>query len=218
VIIAENQLALDDLLKRLEEWNKKQDEKRNSSGIHTSDLVLCLKQSAYKRIIPKKPSVETLGYYVDGNTSDRALKALFKQVESECVDGIWLTPDAEDDNGIIQEFKATRSNNGLSAHFGKQLSYYLAQKNRTLGRLVVRRLNRKYPKADNWKPFQVYDVLLEEEELPKIREEIRARAEALKKAIEQKNPDLAPGVRHDPESNWLCNTCLWKSECWKMKE
>ncbi len=218
--ITENEKAVDELIARLQERNAKEDARRNGT-IHTSDLVLCVRQSAFKRIVPKPPSLEELGYYVDGNTSDRALKNLFKPSASMQVDGVWLTPDAEDENGVLQEFKATRSNDGLSAHFGRQLAYYLAQTGKSYGRLIVRRLTRKYPKKgepDTWKPFDVYDVHIEPQEMLDLRTEIRGKKEALAVAIEQQNPLLAPGVKHDAESNWRCKRCQWKQECFAFNE
>ncbi|MGH2639416.1 MAG: hypothetical protein ACRDF4_09080, partial [Rhabdochlamydiaceae bacterium] len=197
-------------------YNRVQESLR-PKGTHCSDLVLCVRQSAFRQLDPKTPSLATFGFYVDGNTSDRNLKNLFVPSSPENIRGIWITPDALDEEGNIWEFKATRSNSGLSSHFGKQLAYYLALSGVKKGFLLVRRLNRKYPKKgepDTWHPFEIYSLEMTPELKHQTIDEIQVRMMALELALEEKNPMLAPDVITDPDLNWLCQSCLWKEPCW----
>jgi hypothetical protein len=218
LILEKNDAELGRVIERLAEWEKKSQAER-PEGIHCSDLVLCLEQSAFRKLQPKQPSLEVLGYYVDGNTSDRALKNLFPHSWDTCFkNDVYFTPDAVDENGAIWEFKATRSNNGLSSHFGRQLSFYLALADKEQGFLLVRRLNRKYAKKgepDTWQPFEVYSLKMDAVERELTKTEIEMKRIALEVALISGKPELAPSVKDDPELSWLCKTCLWKEPCWK---
>lgn len=213
--LEKDRAALVDLLERMRKDDQAKNEQRNKV-LHTSELVLCLRQSAYKRLDPRPATEEELGYYIDGNTSDRAFKSLYKQAKSGERDGVYFSPDAEDEDGRLYEFKATRSNNGLASHFAKQLSYYLAQTDREEGRLIVRRLMTKF--TEDWKPFDAYKIEIDERERELLREEIKSRAYLLRAALETGRPELAPGVRKDSNLNWLCVKCKWKDTCWKIED
>lgn len=180
------------------------------TGIHVSDLTLCLRKACYSRTSPREPTPETLGYYVDGGRRDFVIKGLLgtKVMPSE-KDGIWFTPDSIDEMGNPIEIKTTRAPAGISRHYLTQLAYYMVLLAKDKGRLVIQRVGLRR----NGMPFEAYDYEFEPGEMERYRRELCDRRDALRRALNDRDPARAPSVRFDSEYNWLCKACPWNKEC-----
>lgn len=203
------------LVQRLVEGLSKREYSNDRVGVHVSDLTLCLRKSYYSRTSPKRPTPETLGYYVDGCRRDFVIKGLLgtKVVAAE-KDGIWFTPDSIDEYGNPIEIKTTRASEGISRHYITQLAYYMVLLEKTKGRLVIQRVG--FRKTDS--PFEAYDFEFEPGEMKLYRQEMIDRRNSLNDALDRRDPSLAPSVRADAQFNWLCKNCPWDADCRTVDE
>jgi len=180
------------------------------TGIHVSDLVLCLRRAYYSKVSPRQPTVETLSYFVDGSRRDLVIKGLLgTRVGPMEKDGIWFTPDSVDEAGDPIEIKTTRAAEGVSAHYVTQLTYYMVLMKRNRGRLLIQRVGYKRVGP----PFEAYEFEFEGGEIQRHRREMLERRDLFSKALDQRDPTLVPSVRSDPAQNWLCRGCRWNEEC-----
>jgi CRISPR/Cas system-associated exonuclease Cas4 (RecB family) len=185
------------------------------TGIHVSDLTLCLRKAYYSRTSPREPTPETLGYYVDGGRRDFIIKGLLgTKVTASEKDGIWFTPDSIDEMGNPIEIKTTRAPEGISRHYLTQLAYYMVLLAKDKGRLVIQRVGFRR----NDMPFEAYDYEFEPGEMERYRQEMHDKRDALKRALDQRDASKVPSVRHDLVYNWLCRTCSWNQECKAVDE
>jgi hypothetical protein len=185
------------------------------TGIHVSDLLLCLRRSYYTKTNPKQPSPETLGYFVDGSRRDFVIKGLFgARVSPSEKDGIWFTPDALDENGNPIEIKTTRASQGISPHYITQLAYYMVLLGKNKGRLIVQRVGFR----KNNIPFEAYDFEFESGDLERYRQEMFDRRDSLENSFDLRDAGLVPSVRSDLQFNWLCKGCPWDEDCKKVDE
>ena len=191
----------------LKHYSKERDE------IHVSDLVMCMRQQVYKKVDPKPPTITSVSMFVDGARRDIVIKPLVgKRPETKQVNGVFLTPDAMDDDGPI-EVKTTRARYGVSQHYLNQLMSYIVLNGGLKGSLVIQRISMGIDE-----PFEWYDVDLTEEDRSAALDAIEQRRMALQKALDAKDPRLVPGVKNDAEIGWLCNDCPWKTECYAIVE
>jgi len=156
-----------------------------------------------------------LGYYVDGGRRDFVIKGLLgtKVAPSE-KDGIWFTPDSIDEAGNPIEIKTTRAAEGISRHYLTQLAYYMVLLGKDKGRLVIQRVGVR--RSDM--PFEAYDYEFEPGEMERYRQEMHDKRDALKAALDEREPMRVPSVRLDSEYNWLCRMCPWNKECLEVDE
>jgi hypothetical protein len=181
--------------------------------MHVSDLTLCLRKSYYSKTIPRKPTPETLGYFVDGSRRGFVIKGLLgTKVATEEKDGIWFTSDSVDEAGNPIEIKTTRAAEGISPHYVTQLAYYMVLLVKHKGRLVIQRIGFRR----NDMPFEAYDYEFEPGEMERYRQEMYDKGDALRKALDERDASRVPSVRFDSENNWLCKTCPWSKECWEV--
>jgi CRISPR/Cas system-associated exonuclease Cas4 (RecB family) len=193
--------------------SRRQDSGR--TGIHVSDLTLCLRKVYYSRTSPREATPETLGYYVDGSRRDFVIKGLLgPKVDPREKDGIWFTPDSIDEAGNPIEIKTTRASEGIASHYVTQLAYYMVLMVKSKGRLVIQRVG--FRRSDM--PFEAYDFEFEDGEMERYRQEMINKKDALKGALDERDSGRVPSVRYDSEYNWLCKTCPWNRECWEVEE
>ncbi len=76
------------------------------SGTHSSDLIYCLNKSALRKLTPRPSTEEEILLFSIGWSTQRWLTGQDKETEFE-VDGIKVTPDAQNERGCPWELKAT---------------------------------------------------------------------------------------------------------------
>lgn len=182
--------------------------------IHVSDLVFCLRKAYYNRKQPRKESLKTLSFWLDGERRDFIIKSLFpNRPKSMQVNGVWLNPDALDAEGNPIEAKSTRSNKDghLNGHWIKQNLFYVALMNRNQGSIVIQRLG-----AGKNAPFEWHDLYIEEIEKEQILADIENLRARLALALDTDAPWILDSVRDNEELNWLCRDCPHKDECWLL--
>lgn len=195
------------LLERLEAGYSKLRE-----GVHVSDLVLCPRQSLFRRFDPKPPTSEELSFYIDGAARHRALQALYGDgiAEHEVeLEGVSCHVDIYDDRVI--EYKSTRGAKAVSEHWLRQVIYYLLATKTREGTLIVQRINYKKAKSGKPTPFEVYTVSVTPLQFEHALEDFRSRRSAFLAALEAKDMKLAPIWRG--EGDWLCRGCRFREPC-----
>ena len=177
-------------------------------GIHVSDLVYCLRQAYYRKVDPKPPTIRQLAFFVDGARRHAALQALCgSQVEVQVERwGIRGTIDALNGDGPI-EFKSTRAREATPDHYWTQLEYYMALTNARRGYLIIQRLNARRDED----PWEFYLIERTPEELAQIGQEMRSKAQALRRALETRDPSRLPWPSRD--MRWKCRNCPYRQRC-----
>jgi hypothetical protein len=207
--------ASPELVQRLVDGLVRQNSPSDKEDIRVSDLTLCLRKSYYSKTLPRRPTAETLGYFVDGSRRDFVIKGLFgTRVAAAEKDGIWFTPDSIDESGNPIEVKTTRAADGVFKHYLTQLAYYMILLAKDKGRLVIQRVG--FRRSDM--PFEAYDYEFEPGEMERYRQELYDKRDAFRRALDARDPSRVPSVRLDSEYNWLCKTCPWDRECWEVDE
>lgn len=112
------------------------------------------------------------------------------------------------------EIKTTRASEGVSRHYIIQLAYYMVLLSKDKGRLVIQRVGFRRGNT----PFEAYDYEFEPGEMERYRQEMCDKRDALRQALDERDPSRVPAVRSDSERNWLCKTCPWSKECWDVDE
>jgi len=184
-------------------------------GIHVSDLVYCLRASAFRKLSPKPSSEKELSYYCSGKACHDVIEGLHgarREVEHTW-EGIVAHFDLLEEE-IPVEIKSSRSpNREIKKHWIRQLGYYCAVRGVEHGRLVILYLfpqratkENPTPTADMIQTFEVKFQKIEE-----VRRDLRARRDLLSEALKAGNPALAPTA--DRETAWLCDDCAYRNEC-----
>lgn len=201
------------IVQRLVDGLSRRSSSNDREGIHVSDLTLCLRKSYYSKTVPRKPTPETLSYFVDGSRRDLVIKGLLgTKVAAAEKDGIWFAPDSVDEAGNPIEIKTTRAAEGISPHYVTQLAYYMVLLGKSKGLLIIQRVGFRRNDA----PFEAYEFEFEPDEMLRYRQEMTDRRDALLRGLSTGDPSRIPSVRFDTEYNWLCKTCPWKQECWTV--
>jgi len=114
------------------------------------------------------------------------------------------------------ECKTTRSfKRDIKSHWIRQLAYYCAIENKPAGKLIILYLfsQRATKKNPNPSPDMIETYNIEFPDIEAVRRDLLERRDAFVKALDAKNPALAPNVRSDPENSWLCRNCQYRTEC-----
>jgi len=184
------------------------------SGIHVTDLVLCLRQAVFRKLIPVPPGVKQLSYYLDGARRHEALQKLYSandpaHVVSEkkgIFEGVSYSIDLYFQMPI--EFKTTRAREAMPEHWIRQLAYYMLATDSNVGILQIQRI---VPKdEDSIFPSYLVEFTNEGQRISWL-EEFRIRKDIFRKALDAGMPQLAPIYRG--ENSWLCRQCPYKSRC-----
>jgi CRISPR/Cas system-associated exonuclease Cas4 (RecB family) len=184
--------------------------------IHVSDLVYCNRQTVFRKLKPKPNTERELSYFSAGRGHHDVLEGLHgaeREVERE-----WSEIQAHYDllDKTVLEVKTTRSfKRDIKAHWIRQLAYYCAIENQSVGKLIILYLfsQRATKKNPNPSPDLIETYTITFPDLDVIRRDLLQRRDLLIKALDAKNPVLAPGVRSDAENSWLCRNCSYKTEC-----
>jgi CRISPR/Cas system-associated exonuclease Cas4 (RecB family) len=167
--------------------------------------------------MPKPNTERELSFYSVGQGHHSILEGLHnadREVE-HVWEGIQGHLDLLDHETPV-EIKTTRSfRHDINCHWIIQLAFYCAMRGVNRGKLIVLYL---FPeRATKKKPNPSADMIetfnIDFPDIERIRQELLRRRDLLTKALEANNPTLAPTVRNDPESNWLCRNCAYRVEC-----
>ncbi|HZW58265.1 MAG TPA: hypothetical protein VFF30_18395 [Nitrososphaerales archaeon] len=184
------------------------------SGIHVSDLVLCLRQAAFRKLRPVPFTLKQLGYFLDGARRHEALQRLYSQNDPAHIinekKGIFEDVSYSIDiyHSIPIEFKTTRSNSVISDHWIRQLAYYMLAVNSNIGILQLQRIMAR--REDGIFPAFLVEFSTEIQRTTWLRE-FRKRRDLLHNALVKKDPALAPIERG--EGRWVCRDCQYSAEC-----
>jgi hypothetical protein len=208
------EIAPDPATKRwlIEQLNARYNQPRQ--GIHVSDLVFCPRLSVFRKISPKPYDEKQVVFFAIGKVVHDLLESLLGgQTE---VKYVWEEIEAhiDSDADVPAEIKTTRSfAHKPNEHWVRQLAYYCAIKGVNTARLIVLHLSPERPTKKNPTPeanmIDPFDITFSDIEA--IREELRARRDVLKKALERRDPALAP--RAGSDTDWLCPECEYRAEC-----
>ncbi|MEM3594376.1 MAG: PD-(D/E)XK nuclease family protein [Candidatus Jordarchaeaceae archaeon] len=186
--------------------------------IHVSDLVYCLRKSAFQKLDPTPVDDTSLSFFTAGKGHHDILEDLHgAEKEKE----IWfenIVGHVDLLDGEPIEIKTTRSfRREIKQHWIKQLAYYCAMLNKTEGKLIIlylfpkRQKKQEDNKETNLNLIETYKVRFDD--LSVILQDLLERRNLLLKALDAKDPQLAPPVSE--EEKWLCRVCPYKEECKK---
>jgi len=196
------------LLDSLNRWQT--DSAASRSGIHVTDLTLCLRQSALKRLQPRPPTEKQLGWYLDGASRHAALQRLI-DVESEVKVRLGEAYGSIDllDGDWPVEFKTARGRIREVArpHWERQLAYYMLAQNVDVGYFIVQWLN---PVKDE-PVFSTSRVRMPLGERYRWQDDFQSRVWALRAALDSRDYAGLPVLRG--EEAWACRDCLWRDLC-----
>lgn len=179
------------------------------TGIHLSDLLVCLARSYYNRMVGTPVSQEPVInlQFMLGEAFHAWLEV---QPEHPMLfDGRWQTPDqVETETGILLpvEIKSTRysSAKGLVDYHLDQLAGYCLGYGVNKGRMVVLYMMGDYG-ANRQPQFSVADVEFSDAELARWRKHLNYRQELLQHALDTGAP---PSLNQ--RLSWACGTCVYK--------
>lgn len=173
-------------------------------GVHVSDLVYCLRGAFFRKVCPVPFTERQLGFFVDGARRHRVLQGLL-DVEFEVpVEKFGVVGSVDVLLDLPLELKTTRAKVSLPDHYFRQLGYYAVLLGVEGGYLVVMRLNSEVP-------WEFYTVGWSGEEMKKMSDEMKVRADLLRTALAKKNVECLP--KCEPSMGWKCRYCLYRDRC-----
>lgn len=179
-------------------------------------MLYCIREQVFRKLEPKPITDRELSSFAFGEGAHLAVQRLattgVSLAEKEVVmDGVTGTIDLFDSVPI--EIKTVRSKDDSVRSFHiTQLKYYMAMAGSNVGILFYMMVN----DFDN--PFRFRTMTLDNTELAEIRAQISTRALQFNKAMEAKDPFLAPHIKKDKSLVWKCSYCKYKEPCYKRKD
>ncbi len=192
----------------------------NSYTVNGVAVHNCIRQSFFKRAIPKPVQPVTLGFFITGKGWHGITEMVYGE-ESEvmtryCYPEMTIrnTPDIIELEGFPVELKTTRGGTAVKQHYIRQLAYACALRGMEEGKLWVLWSN---PKKTG--PIETLKIKLKTPLLT-ILEQIKTKYQMLCNALDEAklNPEgvLETAARVTPAQNseiWLCRNCQWRLEC-----
>ena len=192
--------VIDDILDMLSKDYKISMERE---GIHTTDLLYCLRKAFWNKTAPLLPTPQETMYYLSGlGLQDALLRSIPSQ--PIMVDGIWMSPDYLDDNTLL-ELKTTMIGQKRLDAFDfpegwvKQLMAYCYGYKRNSAILLVLTLLKR--------EMFSYVLTFTDEELEENWSWIRMRTASLMMAL---NSGVVPRERG---FDFECNNCRYRLRC-----
>jgi len=201
---------------------------RLRTGLHGSDILYCMRQ-AVKGKLEKSPGLSDTEsfYFFRGEAIHLALEKIFGDYDKKrflteqtfARNDMTFTPDVIDikKNRII-EIKTTDTNL-LDKPWSSnklQLKRYMAVTGIPSGIIIYLLLRNPA------KPYLYFEYFMLDSERDKVLADIDQQVEQEKRAINEKNPDLAWDIIENPFENWKCyspknpaNACPYLEECKK---
>lgn len=195
-------------------------------GTHISDLTLCIREQAFRRIDPQAMKARDLNYFILGKSSHEAAQILAKkhperfEIEKE----VWYKDllvahvDLYDKiNNVPFEMKTYRGKNpdAPKAHQVAQLKGYMAMLGADKGYVVFLLMNNFDEPL--FKEFEITMTALEREQ---ILDYLLIAAQSFNMAIKHKDAEIAPHFYYDSVANkdhWKCRYCNYTKECEAMR-
>ena len=191
-------------------------ERAKDGYIHISSLNLCIREKVYQHLDRRPLTPIKIKWFSTGNAVHHKLQVLAQQdpdikIEMPVVMGkIIAHIDMYDTNlkipceakSLVQPEVEVPKNFHID-----QLKMYMAMTGDQFGVCL-------YDPLMAYKiPFSEWHVTMTKQELQAKREEIEAKAALYAKAMELKDPYLAPHIGWDSEYNWHCEKCDYATEC-----
>jgi len=178
--------------------------------IHVSDLVFCLRKSAFQKLNPKPVDDQSLSFFTAGRGHHDILEGLHGAEKEKEIryEGVVGHIDIFENEPI--EIKTTRSfQREVKRHWILQLGYYCAMLNKNEGKLIILYLFPKKQPEKEKDGFLIETYSIHFNDLEIIRKDLLQRRDQLIKALEKKDPMSAPKT----EEEWLCRACPYREEC-----
>ena len=198
-------------------------EAENRGGIHISDLVLCPRRSAHRRLNPQEITPKELNFYTSGSSIHEALQILAKTSDTYELEKPIIYNGVEGHVDIYDrllnvpiEFKSYRgkSMENPKEHHISQLKYYMAILGAKQGILIYQCLMNFEDK-----PFVEFIIEMDQEERIQVLKKLEEEKESYQKVLEGINGImLVRGIYEDKTLNWLCKDCPLLEECRKEYE
>jgi CRISPR/Cas system-associated exonuclease Cas4 (RecB family) len=204
------------------EYNKERD------GIHVSDILLCQRETVFRRLNPLPITDRELGFFTVGRAIHEAVQQLAKyfpkyEVEKEInyeIDGIVLKAHIDlydKENNIPIEAKTVRNKKVSPTDEPKpfnvdQLKMYMSLVDADIG-YIIYQLLLEYEDF----PFKIFEVRMSKEERTKMLEDMVTDALNLQMNIDMKTPENSKHVFFDKDKNWKCQYCKFSQECTDMR-
>jgi len=184
------------------------------TGTHVSDIILCLRESVWRKIDPQPLTSRDLSFFALGSGSHLALQRLANKGDIEDEKHLeykGIVGSVDMYQKIPIEVKTSRSKYEIKEpkpfHL-TQLRFYMAMLNSNVGVLFYFLMNNFEKYFDSW------TYTLTNKELKDTLIEMEEKSKRYNIALELKDPFSAPGVRYDTDLNWKCGFCNWKKSCW----
>ena len=187
---------------------------RSRSGVHVSDLVLCLRKSYLRAVHEILPTEEEVLFWLVGRGYHAALEGYEQPSEVSLVrDGLMGTPDQvilENGRVIPVEIKSTRQsvNKDILENIWwlRTIKAYCFLCSTTFGRLVVLNI------IGDWKDIapqlRVFDFGFTPEEIQENWEWLQARKALYLESFEKRT---LPPLEKTPA--WMCKSCVVVKYC-----
>lgn len=195
------------------------------SGTHVSDIIMCIRKNALRRIEPVPTTMKELNFFTSGRAIGDAIQQLSKYsagkfiIEHEVeMDGIVAHIDLYDsEHNIPIECKSMRvkeikpDGDGVvrpKPHHLEQIKNYMTMVDSDTGYLLY-----QFLMHFDETPFAEFEVHMtkEERELQKLR--MKSNQIIFERAVASKDGMIADPVIEDKTLNWLCNSCPYVDRC-----
>ena len=192
------------------------------TGVHVSDIVLCPRRSAERRLNPQPLTMRELNFFTSGRAIGDIIAVLAKSDSGKWVaehevrfKNIVAHVDIYDSqNNIPIEVKSSRTK-GLEKpkpfHI-EQLKCYMAMLNADKGYLLYQFLMNFEDK-----PFGEFEVNMTKEEREAQLLKMEKQGENFELALKEKNPMVCADIFKNPDLNWLCKDCPLYEKCKGMQ-
>lgn len=206
------------------EYNKERD------GIHVSDILLCQRETVFRRLNPMPVTDRELGFFTVGRAIHEAMQQLANsydkyEIEKEInyeIDGIVLKAHIDlydKERNIPIEAKTVRSkyvnknSNDEPKPFNiDQLKMYMALTDADIG-YIIYQLLLEYEDF----PFKIFEVKMSKEERQELLGQMIEDAYRLQMNIDMRTPENSKHVYNDIEKKWKCQYCKFSEECQQMR-
>lgn len=206
------------ILETLQEALKNKFDTEFRDGIHVSDLVMCGRKAADRRLNPKPLTMRELNYFTSGRAIGDSLAILARsndvkyeaEKEIKFKDIVAHIDIYDSEHNIPIECKSARMKEMKEPkpHYVDQLKSYMAMTNSDKGILLIQLLLN----FDD-KPFVEFEIEMNDSQRRDQLQKLLFKAALFAEALERKDPMLAHGVYFDSSLNWLCRDCPLKAKC-----
>ena len=186
---------------------------RERIGLHVTDLIWP-RLYVFRKLERPSLSEKDVLFYALGSGEGEVLEAIVSEKREVAIekDGIIYTPDAiirVEDKNVPIEVKTTRQTKGelLRQHYLFQLASYCTVLDVNMGILLIIQMNN----TEN--PLKVFKIVFDDGELENLKKILKKRRQLVEEALAKRKPELAPCAIGDPNLNWKCKHCRWRTRC-----